>query len=142
MDVVDTEAIVDHDKNLFNLLTRAREKNLKFNKSKLKLKMKLVSYMGHLLTPEGVKVDPAKYKQLLIYLYHSVSKPFSTSAPLLVVAAASLLIASRGGVNPQKFEKRALTIFRLEEWFSNYLRSRTTWCFFNAGVYTPGFRRT
>jgi len=30
------------------------------------------------------------------------------------VAAASLLIASRGGVSPQKFEKRALTIFRLE----------------------------
>jgi len=30
------------------------------------------------------------------------------------VAAASLLIASRGGANLQKFEKRALTIFRLE----------------------------
>jgi len=30
------------------------------------------------------------------------------------VAAASLLIASRGGASPQKFEKRALTIFRLE----------------------------
>jgi len=32
----------------------------------------------------------------------------------LPVAAASLLIASRGGASPQKFEKRALTIFRLE----------------------------
>jgi len=30
----------------------------------------------------------------------------------------------------------------LEQWFSNFLRSRTTWCFFNVGVYTPGFRRT
>jgi len=30
-----------------------------------------------------------------------------------VVAAASLLIASRGGASPQKFEKRVLTIFRL-----------------------------
>ena len=30
------------------------------------------------------------------------------------VAAASLLISSRGGASPQKFEKRALTIFRLE----------------------------
>jgi len=30
------------------------------------------------------------------------------------VAAASLLIASRGGASPPKFEKRALTIFRLE----------------------------
>jgi len=32
----------------------------------------------------------------------------------LSVAAASLLIASRGGACPQKFEKRALTIFCLE----------------------------
>jgi len=63
----DTEAvaIVDHDKNLLNLLTRAREKNLKFNKSELKLKLKLVSYMGHLLTPEGVKADPAKVKAIV-----------------------------------------------------------------------------
>ena len=32
----------------------------------------------------------------------------------ITVAAASLLIASRVGASPQKFEKRALTIFRLE----------------------------
>jgi len=61
----EAEAIVDHDKNFFNLLTRARENNLKFNKSKLKLKLKLVSYMGHLLTPEGVKADPAKVKAIV-----------------------------------------------------------------------------
>ena len=30
------------------------------------------------------------------------------------VAAASLIITSRGGASPQKFEKRTLTIFRLE----------------------------
>ena len=61
----EAEAIFDHDKNLFNLLTRAREKNFKFNKSKLKLKMKLGSYMWHLLTPEGVKVDPAKVQAIV-----------------------------------------------------------------------------
>jgi len=33
---------------------------------------------------------------------------------IVSVAAARLLIASRGGASPQKFEKRALTIFRLE----------------------------
>jgi len=33
---------------------------------------------------------------------------------IVSVAAANLLIASRGGASPQKFEKRALTIFRLE----------------------------
>jgi len=33
--------------------------------------------------------------------------------PVDIVAAASLLIASRGGASPQKFEKRVLKIFRL-----------------------------
>jgi len=33
---------------------------------------------------------------------------------VITVAAANLLIASRGGASPQNFEKRALTIFRLE----------------------------
>jgi len=33
-------------------------------------------------------------------------------------------------------------ILPLAQWFSNFLRSRTAWCFFNVGVYTPGFRRT
>ena len=35
-------------------------------------------------------------------------------AQVHIVAAASLFIASRGGASPQTFEKRALTIFRLE----------------------------
>ena len=29
----------------------------------------------------------------------------------------------------------------LGQWFSNFLRSRTTWCFFNVGVYTPWFQK-
>ena len=47
-------------------MTRAIEKNVKFNKSKLNLKIKVVSYMGHLLTPEGVKLDPAKAKAITV----------------------------------------------------------------------------
>ena len=27
------------------------------------------------------------------------------------------------------------------QWFSNFLRSRTTWCFFKVGVYTPWFQK-
>jgi len=38
---------------------------------------------------------------------------FDTELGELGVAAASLLIASRGGASTQKFEKRALTMFRL-----------------------------
>jgi len=42
------------------------------------------------------------------------SLTLATFILVVIVAAASLLIASRGGASPQKFEKRALTIFRLE----------------------------
>lgn len=43
-------------------------------------------------------------RQLLLFLFQNVN---------MDVAAAGLLIASRGGTRPQTFEKRALTSFRL-----------------------------
>ena len=54
----------DHDTNLQRLLQRAREKNLKLNKKKLKLCLSEVSYMGHQLTREGLRPDPAKVKAI------------------------------------------------------------------------------
>jgi len=48
---------------------------------------------------------------------HHTSWGYSASdenGEALLVAAASLLIANRGRASPQKFEKRALTIFGLE----------------------------
>ena len=54
------EAIADHDRNLVNLLKCARSVNLKFNKNKLRLKLDQVTYMGQLLTSEGLKPDPMK----------------------------------------------------------------------------------
>ena len=44
------ESQKDHDKNLQQLLQRARDKNLKFNKRKLRLCLSEVTYMGHRLT--------------------------------------------------------------------------------------------
>lgn len=54
------EAMVDHDNNLTALLQRARTVNLKLNKRKLRLKLPSVTYMGHLLTTEGLCPDPDK----------------------------------------------------------------------------------
>lgn len=53
-------AIQNHDKNLQGLLQRCREKGIKLNKEKLRLRLPAVPYMGHLLTDEGLKADPAK----------------------------------------------------------------------------------
>ena len=61
----ESEALIDHDRNLVNLLKRARSANLKFNKSKLKLRLTEVSYMGQLLTNKGLKPDPRKVSDVI-----------------------------------------------------------------------------
>ena len=54
------EANADHDANLIRLLQRARKVNLKFNIKRLNLRKSEVHYMGHVLTSEGLKPNPAK----------------------------------------------------------------------------------
>ena len=61
----DKEAEEDHDRNLIKFLERARQVNLKINKKKMKLRMKSVPYMGHLITAEGLKPDPQKVQAIL-----------------------------------------------------------------------------
>ena len=56
----DAEAIKDHDRNLLGLLRRCESKGVILNKAKFKLKLKEVAYIGHLITSEGLKVDPKK----------------------------------------------------------------------------------
>ena len=60
----DDEAGIDHDKNLRALLHRCQEKNIKLNLDKLKLKLKEVSYLGHRISAEGLKVDPKKIEAI------------------------------------------------------------------------------
>jgi len=64
------EAMKDHDSNLKALLQRAREKNLKFNRSKLCLRCSSVSYMGHTLSADGLSPDMAKVEAV-----RSMSRP-------------------------------------------------------------------
>ena len=58
------EYIKDHDDNLTKLLEQARAVNLKLNKKKLKLRLSVVRYMGHLLTSEGLQPDPEKIRAI------------------------------------------------------------------------------
>ncbi|KAI2646569.1 Retrovirus-related Pol polyprotein from transposon opus [Labeo rohita] len=50
----------DHDDKLRALLNRCREKNIKLNAEKFQLRRSEVSYIGHLLTADGLRVDPEK----------------------------------------------------------------------------------
>ena len=54
-----------HDRNLEAFLKRAREKNLKLNEKKMKLRLTEVPFIGHLLTAERVKIDPKKVEAVI-----------------------------------------------------------------------------
>jgi len=54
------EAVADNNRKLHSLLQCCREKGIKLNKDKLKLKKKEVTFMGHVISAEGLKPDPTK----------------------------------------------------------------------------------
>ena len=56
------EAIENHDQRLKSLFERCRNKGIKLNKEKSKCSLYEVSFMGHIISNEGLKPDPAKIK--------------------------------------------------------------------------------
>ena len=58
--IVHGKDLAEHDANLTKVLNRAREENLKLNKSKCKFRQTQVSYVGHLITDQGFIPDPEK----------------------------------------------------------------------------------
>ena len=48
------EATLDHDRKLIALLNRCRQRGIRFNSNKLKLHLRSVPYMGHVLTDQGL----------------------------------------------------------------------------------------
>ena len=56
----DEEADQDHDRNLKNLLDRCRTKGIKLNKDKFQFKCSEVSFIGHVMTKDGLKPDSRK----------------------------------------------------------------------------------
>ena len=54
------EAMADHDRNLKAFLNRARERGLKLNPTKIKLRCSSVSFIRHILTDKGIAADPEK----------------------------------------------------------------------------------
>ena len=56
----DEEASQDHDKNLRILMKRCQDKGLKLNPDKTQLRHDEVSYMGHRITANGLKINTEK----------------------------------------------------------------------------------
>ena len=61
--IVDDLLILDenqqqHNERLKQVLDRARQKNLKLNKEKSQIALNEISYIGHILSKEGLNPDP------------------------------------------------------------------------------------
>ena len=59
------EAQRDHDVKVHALMRRCREKNTTLNADKVKLSCNEVTFVGDLLTDEGLKPDPDKVRAIL-----------------------------------------------------------------------------
>ena len=59
------EAEADHDRNLLALLTRAQDRHLKLNPTKIQFKLTQLKFMGHQVSEDGVAPDPAKVEAIL-----------------------------------------------------------------------------
>ena len=54
------EAEANHDECIIALLERAAIKNIKFNPDKFKFKQKELKFIGHIISADGMKIDPDK----------------------------------------------------------------------------------
>lgn len=54
------EGAQDHDKNLLLPLQRCKERNVRLNRAKLKLRHPQVLLIGHMATDQGLRIAPAK----------------------------------------------------------------------------------
>jgi len=55
----------EHDQILHKVMQRAREKNVRFNQNKLQFKMAEVSYMGNVISANGLQACPKKIEAIL-----------------------------------------------------------------------------
>ena len=55
----------EHDRNLRKVLDRARDKGIRSNPDKMKIRVKQLPFFGHLVTDEGLKIDESKLQAIL-----------------------------------------------------------------------------
>ena len=54
----------EHDARLEQVLKHARHRNLRLNKDKSQIKLEKISYIGNILSKDGLKPDPQKVKAI------------------------------------------------------------------------------
>ena len=58
------EATVDHDIKLRKLLQRCRDRGMRLNAGKLNLRQTSISFLGHMITSDGLLPDPEKIEAI------------------------------------------------------------------------------
>ena len=58
------EANKDHDENLKGFLQRCEQRNITLNADKLNLRQPEISFIGHITTAQGLRVDPTKVQAI------------------------------------------------------------------------------
>ena len=62
--VIHGKTIEEHDKNLELFLQRCRDNNVVLNKDKMVLRTDSITFMGHIVTKDGLKSDPEKVQAI------------------------------------------------------------------------------
>lgn len=63
--IIAASSVEEHDMIFRKLLERAREYNVRFNRSKLQLMVDSVVYMGHVVSSSGISPDPSKVRAII-----------------------------------------------------------------------------
>lgn len=104
------EAAADHNRNLKQLLEKCRKKNLKMNKDKMRLGLSEVPFIGHLLTADGVKLDPRKHDAI-----NNMPKPSDAKGVLRFLGMVQYLAKFLPQLSDATVNLRKLTL-KNEEW--------------------------
>nr|XP_058968946.1 uncharacterized protein LOC131795390 [Pocillopora verrucosa] len=127
----------DHDQNVRAFLNRCRERNLKLNEKKAWLRQQEVPFIGHVLTPEGLKPDPCKVEAIVQMPdptdVHSLRRFLGMSAVGLGAAllqegcpvAYSSCVMTPTEQNYAQIEKELLAIVLACEKFDQYIFGRS-----------------
>ena len=65
--IIHGKDIEEHDKNLEKFFERCSERKIQLNKEKFILRADSVSFLGHLITKNGLRIDPAKVEAINNY---------------------------------------------------------------------------
>ena len=63
--IISAKDEAEHDAIISRVLERARQQNVKFNANKIQYKVNTVTYMGHIVSAEGMRPDPRKVEAIV-----------------------------------------------------------------------------